>query len=211
MRRPPLEPFKLTVDNLESQVATDHISPFLLTKLLAPKILAARSEQYTPRVVFVSSVGHGLGTGVNFDTLGKPDPASYVAMDAYYQAKAANVLSAIELSKRSKGQINVYSLHPGAIFTNITQKGDAIAGLQSLGYLDSDGQPSSNKDFKTMAQGAATTVTAALDPRLNDSPGAYLEDCNVANDIVAPHCSDPANAEKLWTLTEQIVGESFVF
>ncbi|KAJ6455432.1 NAD-P-binding protein [Mycena sanguinolenta] len=202
-------PFKLTVDNLESQVATDHISPFLFTKLLALKILAARTDLYTPRVIFVSSVGHGLGTGVNFETLGRPDPTQYEAMDAYFQSKAANVLSAIELSKRSEGKINAYSLHPGAIYTNISQKGDAIAGLQKLGYLDADGLPSSNKPHKTMAQGAATTLVAAFDPRLGDTPGAYLADCVVANELVASHCSDPANSDMLWTLTEQIIGEKF--
>ncbi|KAF8194323.1 hypothetical protein K438DRAFT_1968938 [Mycena galopus ATCC 62051] len=201
-------PFKLTVDNLESQVATDHISPFLLTKLLAPKLLSARTEFYTPRVVFVSSVGHGLGTGVNFETLGRPDPTRYEPMETYFQAKAANVISAIELSKRSKGQINAYSLHPGAIYTNIFQKGDAVAELQKIGYLDSDGQPSSSKAYKTMAQGAATTMVAAFDPRLNcgfnfalksfiilfvvhpDTPGAYLDDCIAVNELVAQHCSD---------------------
>ncbi|KAJ7863514.1 NAD-P-binding protein [Mycena olivaceomarginata] len=203
--------FTLTVDNLESQIATDHISPFLFTKLLAPKLLAARTAHYIPRVVFVSSVGHGLGTGVNFETLGQPDEARYEPMEAYFQAKAANVLCAIELSKRSGGQINAYSLHPGAIYTNITQKGEGIAGLQKLGYLDSDGLPSNDKEFKTMGQGAATTVAAALDPRLDDTPGAYLADCVVANELVAPHCLDSANAERLWTMTEEIIGEKFAF
>jgi NAD(P)-dependent dehydrogenase (short-subunit alcohol dehydrogenase family) len=139
------------VDNLENQVATNHIGPFLLTKLLTPKILAARTELYTPRVVFISSIGHGMGTGVNFETLGRPDPTLYTPKDAYYQSKAANVLSAIELSKRSKGQIKSYSLHPGgipflsisctvtgtelrsAIFTNIMQKEEGVTQMQEFG------------------------------------------------------------------------------
>ncbi|KAJ6584393.1 hypothetical protein B0H19DRAFT_1058821 [Mycena capillaripes] len=204
-------PFSLTVDNLEYQMATDHIGPFLFTKLLAPKILAARTAQYTPRVVFVSSVGHGHGNGVNFSTLGRPDPESYTSIGAYREAKSANVLSGIELSKRSKGQINAYSLHPGGIFTNIMQKGDGPAEMQKLGILGSDGLPLEGKGFKTIPQGAATTVVAAFDPTLNDKPGAYLNDCVAANELVAPHSSDPANAEKLWTLTEEIIGEKFVF
>ncbi|KAJ6584414.1 hypothetical protein B0H19DRAFT_1058840 [Mycena capillaripes] len=204
-------PFKLTVDNLEVQIATNHIGPFLLTKLLAPKILAARTAHYTPRVVFVSSIGHGAGTGVNLSTLARPDPESYTPMGGYCQSKSANVLSAIELSKRSKGQINAYSLHPGAIFTNIMQKGDGPAEMQKMGMLGSDGLPLEGKGFKTIPQGAATTVVAAFDPTLNDKPGAYLNDCVAANELVAPHSSDPANAEKLWTLTEEIIGEKFVF
>jgi NAD(P)-dependent dehydrogenase (short-subunit alcohol dehydrogenase family) len=106
-------PFKLTVDKLENQMATDHIGPFLLTKLLAPKLLAAGTPSYTPRVVFVSSNAHTFVPGVDFSTIARPDPAKYKNMDAYGQAKTANILTAIELSKRSKGAINAYSLHPG--------------------------------------------------------------------------------------------------
>ncbi|KAJ7669604.1 hypothetical protein B0H17DRAFT_207896 [Mycena rosella] len=50
-----LGPLRLTVDNLERQIVSDHIGPFLLTKLIAPKILAAGTESYVPRVVYVSN------------------------------------------------------------------------------------------------------------------------------------------------------------
>lgn len=106
-------PFKLTVDGLESQFATDHVGPFLFTKLLAPKLLAATTPTYTPRVVFVGSAAHAFGTGVDFSSLENPEPEKYGASLAYFQAKSANILTAIELSKRSKGAINAYSLHPG--------------------------------------------------------------------------------------------------
>ncbi|KAJ7431781.1 hypothetical protein FB451DRAFT_1318746, partial [Mycena latifolia] len=148
-------PFKLTADNLESQVATDHIGPFLLTKLLAAKILAANTVDYTPRVVFVSSIGHSSGTGVSFNTLGRPDPALYEPMDAYSQAKAANVLSARELSRRSSGRIKAYSLDP--VYTNIMQSPEAEAFLKNIGVLNTEGRPNTEKiPFKTIPQGAAT-------------------------------------------------------
>ncbi|KAJ7196118.1 hypothetical protein GGX14DRAFT_545787 [Mycena pura] len=204
--------FKLTVDNLESQMATDHIGPFLFTKLLARKLLASATPSYTPRVVFVSSAAHGFGAGVDFATLAHLDAASYDTNDRYWQAKSANVLTAIELSRRSKGAIKGYSLHPGLIFTNINQKEESIAGMQALGVLGPDAQPDTDKyQWKTIPQGAATTVTAAFDPRLDDVPGAYLDDSEVANESVAAHSSDPANATKLWTATEEIVGETFTF
>ncbi|CAK5267299.1 unnamed protein product, partial [Mycena citricolor] len=63
--------------------------------------------------------------------------------------------------------------------------------------------------WKTIPQGAATTVTAAFDPRLDSLPGAYLDDSTVANDKVAPHASDPAIATKLWDATEVLVGVKF--
>ncbi|KAJ7122437.1 NAD-P-binding protein [Mycena epipterygia] len=205
-------PFRLTADKLEHQTATDHIGPFLFTKLLAPKILAAGTASYVPRVVFVSSSGHAFGTGVNFTTLGHPDPEKYNSADAYFQAKSANILTAIELSKRSKGKINAYSLHPGVIYTNIGQKEESIPVLQSIGILDSDGKPNTETlEWKTIPQGAATNVAAAFDTRFNDKPGAYLSDCNEANKDVAGHSSDPVNAAKLWTVTEEIIGEKFTF
>ncbi|KAJ7607127.1 hypothetical protein DFH06DRAFT_1486611 [Mycena polygramma] len=183
----PLGPFTLTVDGLEMQMATDHIAPFLLTKLFTPKILATHTTQYTPRAVFVSSIGHSQGPGVDLGVLAHPDPVNYNSHMAYCQAKSANVLCAIEMSKRSNGQINTYSLHPGAIFTNIMQKGEGVAAMQGLGVLDADGLPSETANFKTIPQGAATTVVAAFDPRLNENPGAYLNDCVVANELVAVH------------------------
>ncbi|KAJ7183829.1 NAD-P-binding protein [Mycena filopes] len=204
-------PFKLTVDGLESQMATDHVGPFLLTKLLAPKLLASATAGYTPRVVFVSSGAHAFGTGVDFDVLERPNP-NFKGSVAYYQAKSANILTALELSKRSRGAINAYSLHPGVIWTNINQKEESLAELQAIGAVGPDGQPSTEKfDWQSIAQGAATTVTASFDPRISDKPGAYLDDSTVANESVAAHSSDPANAARLWDITEKIIGEKFSF
>ncbi|KAF8194327.1 hypothetical protein K438DRAFT_816661 [Mycena galopus ATCC 62051] len=205
-------PFKLTVDNLETQAATNHIGPFLLTKLLSPKLLATWTPDYIPRVIFVSAAGHAFCDGLDFSTLERPDPNGFEGMNAYFQTKVANILTGIELSKRSKGKINAYSLHPGVIYTNMMQKGVAVTELQKLEILDADGQPLNTKyRFKTVPQGAATTVAAAFDPRLNNNPGAYLDDCIASNESVAPHSSDHGNSEKLWTVTERIIGEKFSF
>ncbi|KAJ7292083.1 hypothetical protein C8J57DRAFT_1589158 [Mycena rebaudengoi] len=207
-------PFKLTVDGLESQIATGHLGPFLFTKLLTPKLLASTTSAYTPRVVYVSSYAHKFGKGVNFDTLGNPDPAQYDIGDAYAQTKSAAILTAIELSRRSKGTINAYSLHPGAIFTNVNQRQESKEHMISVGILAADGLPNTGRfPWKTIPQGAATTVAAAFDPTLNDKPGAYLDDSKVATakDAVAKHSCDPAIAERLWTVTEEIIGEAFTF
>ncbi|KAJ7448795.1 hypothetical protein FB451DRAFT_1375290 [Mycena latifolia] len=219
----PWGPFKPTVDNLENQMATDHVGPFLLTKLLAPKLLASRTANYVPRVVILTSQFHALGSGVNFDTIGHPDPEKYVSTEAYAQAKSANCLMAIELSKRSQGKINAYNVHPGIIYTNIFQKEESRLDMQAFELLGPDGKPNTKPltgpmaseaqklEWKTIPQGAATTVVAAFDTRLNDKPGAYLSDGNEANKDRAAHSSDPVNAEKLWTATEEIIGEKFTF
>ncbi|KAF7367517.1 Short-chain dehydrogenase/reductase family protein [Mycena sanguinolenta] len=205
-------PLRFTVDGLETQIATDHIGPFLFTKLIVAKLLAATTPSYTPRVVFVSSVAHSFGSGIDFDAITHPNAETYTDENAYYMAKCANILTAIELSKRSKGAIHAYSLHPGVIGTNITQRKESVSALQAMGILGPDELPNT-KDFpwKTIAQGAATTVAASFDPRISNKPGSYLDDSQIANEAVAAHSSDPANAERLWTLTEEMIGEEFTF
>ncbi|KAJ7745998.1 hypothetical protein B0H16DRAFT_1321418, partial [Mycena metata] len=203
----PIGAFKLTEDGLERQFATDHVGPFLLTKLLAPKLLAAQTPTYTPRVVFVSSTGH---TPVDFDVLATPDPAKHDDYDVYSQAKSANILTALELSKRSKGTINAYGLHPGIYWVPTENRTKNTPGKQFPRVL-----PRTSNQFAYCAMQVVNpflrTVTAAFDPRLSDKPGAFLEDCTVANNQAAPHAVDPANAERLWKVTEKIIGETFTF
>ncbi|KAJ7480755.1 hypothetical protein FB451DRAFT_973429, partial [Mycena latifolia] len=108
--------FKVTVDNFENQMATGHIGPFpfLFTNLVAPKLIASTTAAYTPRVVFISSVSHALDNGVSFDTLAQPIPTKYKSIfHPYNETNSANILTAIEVSKRSRGKINACSLHPG--------------------------------------------------------------------------------------------------
>ncbi|KAJ7685695.1 hypothetical protein DFH06DRAFT_1159158 [Mycena polygramma] len=205
-------PFKLTADGLESQLATGHVGPFLLTKLLLPKLRSAATETSTPRVVFVAGGAHHFCKGVDFAMLTKPDAAAYQGVDVGFQVKTANILTASELALRSRGQINAYSLHPGVIYTNILQKEESIANLQAAGVLGPDGLPDKSKvSWKTIPQGAATTVVAAFDPSLDATPGAYLNDCAVATETVATHAADPATAARLWSATEEIIGEEFSF
>nr|GAT48553.1 short-chain dehydrogenase/reductase family protein [Mycena chlorophos] len=220
-------PFKRSADGYELQIATAHIGHFLFTKLIAPKLLATAQ---TPRVVYVSSGAHAFGSGVNLETLGKPDPASYTPIGAYAEAKAAAILTAAELSRRARGKILGFSLHPGVIYTNMNMNPETIPTVQELGILDADAKPNT-KDFqwKTIEQGAATTVTAAFDPRIAGMPGAYLEDSTVANEKVAAHSSDPVHlalfpvislhgltyskdiARNLWNATEELLEEKFTF
>jgi NAD(P)-dependent dehydrogenase (short-subunit alcohol dehydrogenase family) len=109
-----ISPSKVTVDNLEYQMATGHIGPFLLTNPLAVKFTASATPTYTPRVVFVSSVAHSFHQGIDFAALASPDPTKYKTMfEPYNETKSANVLTAIDLPKRSGGKIKAYSLHPG--------------------------------------------------------------------------------------------------
>ncbi|KAF7296698.1 Short-chain dehydrogenase/reductase family protein [Mycena chlorophos] len=204
-------PFKLTVDGLENQIATDHVGPFLFTKLLTPKLLASTSSGYVPRVVFVASAVHPYGPGVDLATLKTPDANKYTAPNAYIEAKAANVLTASELARRAKGALHAFSLHPGIIMTNMNETDGATQLLRQLGVVDAEGKRNEAFPWKTIEQGAATTVVAAFDPRIASSPGAYLDDLVVANEKISAYCADETNAANLWALTEEIIGEKYEF
>ncbi|KAJ7248441.1 hypothetical protein C8J57DRAFT_1358253 [Mycena rebaudengoi] len=202
--------FELTTDGFERQMATDHLGPFLFTALISPKVIASGSNSYVPRIVYVASAAHAWCDGVNLAQMEHPDPSTYKPMAAYAQAKSANILTAIELTKRASGRINAYSLCPGAIATNFVSSPEAREELFAADIIDVDGKPNlsnSKLSWKTLPQGAATIITAAFDPSLNDKPGSYLRNSAEDSKSIAPHTSDPTMVEKVWTLTERLVGE----
>lgn len=196
-------PLSRTAQGCELQFGTNHIGHFLWTCLLAPALKNAAS----PRVVNLSSGGHKYGD-VDFD-----DPhfeqRPYDKWVAYGQAKTANMLFSVALSARG---IPSNAVHPGAIMTNLgrhmTQDDMAQFGSQAH---------ETGIEFKTVEQGAATSVWAATSPALEGKAGLYLEDCQIGKPAaeVPPSMGyfdyglDKASAEKLWQLSEQIVGESF--
>ncbi|KAJ6450080.1 hypothetical protein C8R45DRAFT_1224221 [Mycena sanguinolenta] len=191
----PMAAFKLTPDGLENQIATDHVGPFLFAKLITPKLLASATPEYTPRIVTVASKAHHYAPAIDLATIFKPDEETFSTTVAYGQAKGANILMAIEFARRAAGKLNVIAVHPGVIYTNLNQHPETIPVLKKMGMLDENGEPSS-----------ASTVVAAFDPRLNDKSGAYLVDCQIATETIAPHTSDPVRAERLWKLTEDFIG-----
>ncbi|KAJ7916132.1 short-chain dehydrogenase [Mycena leptocephala] len=198
--------FKLTTDGFEQQMATAHLGHFLFTALILPKILASKTASYTPRVVYVASGAHAWCDGVNLDEMERPDASTYKPMAAYAQAKSANILTAIELSRRAAGRIYAYSLSPGAIETNFVQKTRTTLLEHGIATEDNNNTPFS---WKTLPQGSATIIVAAFDPSLHDKPGCYLTDSSENSKAIAPHSSDPVMAEKLWTLSEKLVGTNF--
>ncbi|CAN9360627.1 unnamed protein product [Alternaria alternata] len=193
-----------TPEGVESQFAANHIGHFLLTNLLVPQLEQAKGNA---RVVNVSSRLYQFSP-VNF-----PDPqftsTPWNTWEAYGQSKTANILFSTALSRKleSKG-VKSYSLHRG----NIQHTGLAAG-------VDPESWPIVTKMFeqkkmkmpreKTLEQGAATSVAAALDPRLDNCSGAFLDDCQVAR--VLDYASSEDNAESLWALSEKIVGETFSY
>jgi NAD(P)-dependent dehydrogenase (short-subunit alcohol dehydrogenase family) len=199
-----LPALELTEQRWELQFATNHLGHFALAVGLHRALAAAGSA----RIVSLSSVGH-LRSPVVFDDL------HFAARDydpalAYGQSKTANVLFAVEATRRWAGEgITANAVHPGAIAdTNLARHMDPVvlAELRASGVYT----------FKTIAQGAATSVLAATSAQLDGIGGRYFENCNEAAIVhpdpaepgtfgVADYALDSANAGRLWELSQSLI------
>jgi NAD(P)-dependent dehydrogenase (short-subunit alcohol dehydrogenase family) len=156
------------------------------------------------RIVSLSSRGH-LRSPVVFDDLNFTS-RPYDPFLAYGQSKTANVLFAVEATRRwGTDGITTNAVHPGAIAaTNLSRHldPDVLADLRASGTFT----------YKTIEQGAATSVLVATSPQLEGIGGRYFDDCNEATVVdptasdfvgsgVAAYALDPGNAERLWDVS----------
>ena len=201
-----IQELTLSSNGHEMQFATNHLGHFALALGLHDSLNAAGSA----RIVSVSSGGH-LRSPVVFDDI---DYAfrDYDPFGAYGQSKTANVLFAVEATRRWAPEgIFVNALMPGGIATPLQRHLPAHYAEQALEAFRAAGT-----DFKSVEQGAATSVLLAASPLLDGIGGRYFENCNEAVLVtrrggpgrggVAPYALDPANAERLWELSLKLVG-----
>ncbi|KAJ5890931.1 uncharacterized protein N7473_007159 [Penicillium subrubescens] len=197
--------FSLTAENVESHLGANHIGHFLLTNLLIPKLEASGGGA---RIVNVSSAMYQFSP-VMFDNYNFSDGKTYNAWIAYGQSKTANILFAVALARKlEKKGIKSYSLHPGVIQATGLSSGVDPAAWPVVGPMFESKKLEMPKE-KNIEQGCATTLAAVLDPALDDQSGSFLNDCNPEK--VLDYASDASNADKLWTLSEKIVGEIFCY
>ncbi|KAJ6190896.1 hypothetical protein N7519_000917 [Penicillium mononematosum] len=197
--------FSLTAENVESHLGANHVGHFLLTNLLVPKLEASRGGA---RIVNVSSAMYQFSP-VMFDNYNFSDGKTYNAWIAYGQSKTANILFAVSLARKlEKKGIKSYSLHPGVIQATGLSSGVDPEAWPTVGPMFESKKLEMPKE-KNIEQGCATTLAAVLDPALDDRSGSFLDDCNPRE--VLEYASDASNADKLWTLSEEIVGERFCY
>lgn len=201
-------PLGYTAQGHELQFGTNHLGHFLLTGLLLPLLKASTAA----RVINLSSGGHKYSP-VLFDDL-KFDNTEYSKWIAYGHAKTANALFSVGLDQRFSGAgIRSFAVHPGAIVTELGRHLDD----QDIKDLMSQTAAAGSYTYKSVPQGAATSVWAATSPELEGKGGLYLEDCAIGLPVAAdtpltgymPYALDPEQADRLWQLSEQLVGEGF--
>ncbi len=194
-------PLMRTAEGWEMQFATNHLGHFHLATGLHPALVAAGGA----RVASVSSSAH-LRSPVMFQDIQFRE-REYEPWSAYGQSKTANVLFAVEASRRwADDGITVDALMPGGIRTNLQR----YVTEEDLARLRAAAGNGDAPRWKTVEQGAATSVLVVTSPLLAGVGGRYFEDCNQAelNEPgsrrgVAAYALDPAAAEHLWTVSEQ--------
>jgi NAD(P)-dependent dehydrogenase (short-subunit alcohol dehydrogenase family) len=189
-----------TADGFETQFGTNHLGHFVLVNRIAGLMKSGA------RLVNLSSAGHRF-SDVNLD-----DPnfetTAYTEFGAYGRSKTANILFAVEFDRRHKGQgVRATAVHPGGIQTELGRyMTDAVrdALIANINASQPAGAPAFS--WKTIPQGAATSVWAGVKASADEVGGKYCEDCHVAEIIdtdeirggVRPYAYDPEHAKALW-------------
>ncbi len=192
MRLPELQ----QVDGIERQFFINHVGHFALAAGLIDLVKAAPAG----RVVVLSSSGHisAPEAGIEFDNLsGERD---YDPWKMYGQSKLANGLFAFELARRLEGSnATANAVHPGIINTNLGRHFPTWQRIAAslIGWTF----------MKSVESGAATQCYVATAPGIAGVSGYYFADCNPL--LPDPKMNDEAMAARLWTATEEIIGQPF--
>ncbi|KAH8799332.1 short-chain dehydrogenase [Xylogone sp. PMI_703] len=200
--------FTISSDGIELQFAINHLSHFLLTNLILPKILAAPKGA---RIVNLTSDAYTL-SGVRFQDINFHNGDAYNPFLAYGQSKTANILFTEALAKRIAGtDVVVLAANPGMVpGTGLTAgRTPEMAHDGYRLYTEANGGVPPVIRQKDAAASCSTVLVAALDPSLSGFSGAYLRDCVLSSEPLREHATGYDKGEKLWSLSEQLVGEKF--
>jgi NAD(P)-dependent dehydrogenase (short-subunit alcohol dehydrogenase family) len=209
-------PFADTLDGFETQFGTNHLGHFVLVNRIAPLFRTGG------RLINLSSSGHRY-SNVDLD-----DPnferTPYDPFVAYGRSKTANILFAVAFDERHRERgVRAAAVHPGGIRTELDRYVDP-SRIQTIidqmnQQLAAEGKASF--EWKTVPQGAATSVWAGVVASADEIGGRYCENCHVGHIVpdqvtisaisegVRGYALDPNAAEALWKKSEELVGESF--
>ncbi|KAI1423483.1 hypothetical protein F5Y12DRAFT_757235 [Xylaria sp. FL1777] len=198
-------PWSKTNDGIERQFATNYLGHFLLTNLL----LETTVKMDGARIINTTSTG-GAGD-INLDDVNFNDGAEYIQVAAYAQSKVAMLLfSAALASKFDPKKVAAFSVHPGNIKTNLqVHLQDPVAFKSAVEWITAKTGHFEREEFKTLQQGSSTTLIAALDDSIIGSSGCYLADAHLASPQPNQLTDNPLLAEKLWSLSENLVHQTF--
>lgn len=191
----------------EAQFATNHLGHFALVNRLWPLIADGGG-----RVVALSSTGHKR-SAIRWDDL--HFETGYEKWTAYGQAKTANSLFAVRLDQLGEPHgVRSFAVHPGGIMTPL-QRHLPEDEMKAMGWIDDEGNV--NELFKSVTQGATTTLWCATSAQLDGMGGVYCDNCDISapTDPESPsarfvgvdaHAIDTDEAERLWSVSAELTG-----
>lgn len=209
-------PFGHTADGFETQFGTNHLGHFVFVNRIASLIRTGG------RLINLSSSGH------RFSNVDLEDPnferKPYDPFIAYGRSKTANILFSVAFDQRHRARgVRAAAVHPGGIQTEL---GRHIDPSQIQRLVDQMNQQLAAEgkgafQWKTIPQGAATSVWAGFVAPADEIGGRYCENCHVG--IIVPdhvtisaisegvrgYALDAKTADALWKKSEELVGESF--
>jgi NAD(P)-dependent dehydrogenase (short-subunit alcohol dehydrogenase family) len=209
-------PFGHTADGFETQFGTNHLGHFVLVNRIASLI------QTGGRLINLSSAGH------RFSNVDLKDPnferTPYEPFLSYGRSKTANILFAVAFDERHRKRgVRAAAVHPGGIRTELGRYMDARQMQKLVERIERELAEAGKGPFqwKTIPQGAATSVWAAVVAPADEVGGRYCENCHVGHVVpddvaitagsegVRQYAVDPQNAEALWKISERLIGETF--
>jgi len=205
-------PFGKTADGFETQFGTNHLGHFVLVNRIAALMGPGA------RLVNLSSAGH------RFSDVDLDDPnfdhTPYTEFGAYGRSKTANILFAVEFDRRHKARgVRATAVHPGGIMTELGRHMTQELRDAMLASINTSNAAAGAPAFawKTIPQGAATSVWSGVVAPADEVGGLYCEDCHVAElqenpdarGGVRAYALDGERAKALWAKSEEMVGETF--
>jgi NAD(P)-dependent dehydrogenase (short-subunit alcohol dehydrogenase family) len=201
-----------TADGFETQFGTNHLGHFVFVNRIASLLKPGG------RLVNLSSAGH------RFSDVDLDDPnfehTPYTPFIAYGRSKTANILFAVEFDRRHRANgIRAAAVHPGGIKTELSRHMTPEATETMIQAINEMQKAAGGAEFKykSLAQGAATSVWAGVVADADVVGGHYCEDCHIGEIVegeglrggVRPYALDPERARALWAKSEELVGERF--
>ncbi len=203
-------PFSKTVDGFETQFGTNHLGHFVFVNRIAGLMKPGA------RLVSLASAGHRFSDvdldDPNFET------TPYTEFGAYGRSKTANILFAVEFDRRHKDRgVRAVAVHPGGIQTELGRHMTPEVTQAMIDSIAASQPAGASFSWKTIPQGAATSVWAAVKADIDEVGGLYCEDCHLAElqnepglrGGVRAYAIDGERAKALWALSERMVGETF--
>jgi NAD(P)-dependent dehydrogenase (short-subunit alcohol dehydrogenase family) len=209
-------PFGHTADGFETQFGTNHLGHFVLINRIAPLLRSGG------RLINLASSGH------RYSNIDLDDPnferTPYEPFVAYGRSKTANILFAVGFDQRHRARgVRAAAVHPGGIRTELGRYMGQAALHAHVDRINQQLAADGNApiQWKSVSQGAATSVWAGVVASADEVGAQYCENCHVSRIVpdgtpitavsegVRGYALDPKAAEALWKKSEEMVGESF--